>query len=221
MADKKFLVKCYGKVKHLIKFNEFLSESETSMDNHWQNTYLFNKDILENKKCVDVGIWYGVSNAYAAESFNLKTTHGIDPNKNFIDICSQILPGIKVYETIDDLDEVVNTDVLFMLGLIPFFGKQWKEHLNKIFEKINAKYIILRHQTFADPTQKFHAMDKKEYNVLGLTDYSESANVDDVVWFLQENHWRLIKKTNLDPKLNMDSGNTYTFEKYGYAEKTV
>ena len=98
--DKKFLVKCYGKVKHLIKFNEFLSESETSMDNHWQNTYLFNKDILENKKCVDVGIWYGVSNAYAAESFNLKTTHGIDPNKNFTDICSQILPGIKVYETI-------------------------------------------------------------------------------------------------------------------------
>ena len=131
--------------------------------------------------CVDVGIWYGVSIDYAAESFNIQTPHGIYPYKNFTYICSQILPGIKVYETIDDLDEVVNTDVLFMLGLIPFFGKQWKDHLNKIFEKINAKYIILRHQTFADPTQKWI----RRNTCLGLPDYS-NANVDDVMVFARK-----------------------------------
>jgi len=221
MTDKKFLVKlvkCYSKIKNLITFDEFLKEAEESIDRHWETTYMFNKDILENKKCVDVGIWYGLCNAYALEKLNLQTTHGIDPNKDFIDICSKLLPDTKLYSTIDDVNETIDTDIIFMLGLIPFFGNKWKEHLNNIFQKINAKYLIMRHQTYTDPTEKFTNIDKKEYNILGLTDYSQTANVDDVVWFLQENQWRLIKTNKLNPKSNTDSGNIYTFEN---AKKTI
>ena len=76
-----------------------------------------------------------------------------------------------------------------------------------MLQKINANYIILRHQTYDETEGSF--TNPKEYNVLGLTDYSTSADVDDVVWFLQNQEWLLTKKQE----------NVYTFKKYG--QKTL
>ena len=49
---------------------------------HWDTTWLPSKEIIKNKKCLDVGIWKGILNAKAMKEFNCNTTHGVEPDKN-------------------------------------------------------------------------------------------------------------------------------------------
>ena len=208
MEDKKFLAECYSKIKKLIKFNEFFRVGTDALERHWETTYMFNEDILYSKKCVDIGIWHGICNAYALKKLKLQTTHGFEPSKDFRDICSILSPDTKLYNTIDDLTDTINTDVIFMLGLIPFFGAQWKKYLDIILQKITTNYIIIRHQTYVDAEEG--AFDgPKEYNVLGVTNYNQSAKIEDVIQYLQEKQWKLIKKHE---GLDYKTSNVYTFQ---------
>ena len=58
MTDKKFLVQSFNKVKSVTTLDQFYEQCKSSMDRHWESTYESNKDILQDKKCVDVGIWF-------------------------------------------------------------------------------------------------------------------------------------------------------------------
>ena len=213
MEDKKFLIECCSKVRKLINpgdaIGEFLHQGTDVLKRHWEATYTFNEDILYNKKCVDIGIWWGICNAYALKKLKLQTTHGFDPSKDFRDICSKLLPDTKLYSTIDDLTDTINTDVIFMLGLIPFFGTEWKEQLDNILQKITASYIIIRHQTFDAEEFKYLDSKGKEYNILGVTNYNQSAKIEDVIQYLQEKQWKLIKKHE---ELDYKTSNVYTFQ---------
>ena len=172
---------------------------------------MFNEDILYNKKCVDIGIWYGICNAYALKKLKLQTTHGFEPSKDFRDICSILSPDTKLYNTIDDLTDIINTDVIFMLGVIPAFGTEWEEQLDNILQKITTNYIIIRHQTFGAEEGAFNG--PREYNVLGVTNYNQSAKIEDVIQYLQEKQWKLIKKHD---GLDYKTSNVYTFQKGKY-----
>jgi hypothetical protein len=210
MEDKKFLFKCCSKVRKLIEPGEFLHRGTDVLKRHWETTYTFNEAILYNKKCVDIGIWHGICNAYALKKLKLQTTHGFEPNKDFRDICSKLLPETKLYSTIDDLTDTINTDIIFMLGLIPMLGTEWKEQLDNILQKITANYIIIRHQTYVD-SKEFKDLDGRgrEYNVLGVTNYNQSAKIEDVIQYLQEKQWKLIKKHE---GLDYKTSNVYTFQ---------
>ena len=210
MEDKKFLFKCCSKVRKLIEPGEFLHHGTDVLKRHWETTYTFNEDILYNKKCVDIGIWHGICNAYALKKLKLQTTHGFEPNKDFRDICSKLLPETKLYSTIDDLTDAINTDIIFMLGLIPMLGTEWKEQLDNILQKITANYIIIRHQTYVD-SEEFKDLNgrSREYNVLGVTNYNQSAKIEDVIQYLQEKQWKLIKKHE---GLDYKTSNVYTFQ---------
>jgi len=209
MEDKKFLFKCCSKVRKLVNLWEFLDHGTDVLKRHWETTYTFNEDILYNKKCVDIGIWHGICNAYALKKLKLQTTHGFEPSKDFRDICSKLCPDTKLYSTIDDLTDTINTDVIFMLGLIPFFGTEWKEQLDNILQKITANYIIIRHQTYVDAKEFKNKSTDKEYNVLGVTNYNQSAKIEDVIQYLQEKQWKLIKKHE---GLDYKTRNVYTFQ---------
>ena len=66
-----------------------------------------NKLNLQDKKCVDVGIWLGISNAYALEKFNLQTTHGIDPNKDVKDEVNKLVEPLfnSISNMFDEVDK--------------------------------------------------------------------------------------------------------------------
>ena len=97
-----------------------------------------------------------------------------------------------------------------MLGLIPMLGTVWKEQLDNILQKITANYIIIRHQTYVD-SKEFKDLDGRgrEYNVLGVTNYNQSAKIEDVIQYLQEKQWKLIKKHE---GLDYKTSNVYTFQ---------
>ena len=95
------------------------------MTRHYEDSWKYFQKHLENKECVDIGIWMGHDNKRAYEDFNLKTTWGIEPHKQLRALCK------KLFDIEDE--NIVNLE-------IPT-GNPLLINLNKSCKIISASYL--------------------------------------------------------------------------------
>jgi len=151
---------------------------------HYAESWMYFKEYLQNKKCIDIGIHQGMANKQAKSDFNLETSIGIEPSKQNRAICKRLMPNTILLKDIDHLErdykDTINTDVILMLGVIGLFGKEWKNTLARVFQKIDAPAVLIR-QTFIPTSQKVEVgNDLREYNMFQLKDFSDYPQLAEV-----------------------------------------
>ena len=156
----------------------------------WIDAWLPTKKYLENKTCVDIGIWKGVLNAKAKIEFNTDTVIGVEPFEEHREICKKYLPECVLYESIDDLPEKTTTDVILLHGIICLLDVHWKEDLGKIFQKIKANTVHIRNLDAYKPcTGK-----DRETNLYKITDYANAPDNKTVIAECQKYGYNVVYK---------------------------
>jgi len=161
---------------------------------HWDTTWLPSKEIIKNKKCLDVGIWKGILNAKAMKEFNCNTTHGVEPDQEHRLDCKRFNPHTEVYESINDLPSDLHVDIIFLHAVICLMGNFWKSELEELFKKVKANILHIRHKDHNDDEIVTGVgRDNNNYNI---TNYEESPSSKKLIDFLQERKYKLLSQHN-------------------------
>jgi hypothetical protein len=168
-----------------------------SGEHHWQNTWMPNKKILQNTKCLDYGMWKGILNARAKVEFNCDTIIGIECNAEHRADCQKLNINSKLYASVDDLPDDTMVDVIFLHGIISLLGKNWTNELEKLFKKVKARTLQIRHGEFKQ--NEVCSSKNRETNNFNLKNYNLSPTRDELIEFFKENKYNLIhrNKNNL------------------------
>jgi hypothetical protein len=172
---------------------------------HWEPTWKKYQYVLENKNCIDIGIWKGVLNAMAKKEFNCNTIIGVEPNKEHQNDCKKFYPSIELYNTIKDIPNDINVDLILMHGVICLMGDAWQEELQLLFKKVNAKFLHIRHRNFIKNTKVGNK--NREYNIHNLKNYNSSPSKNMLITFLKK------YKYELTIDITIDNNNILIFEK--------
>ena len=148
------------------------------MTRHYEDSWKYFQKHLENKECVDIGIWMGHDNKRAYEDFNLTTTWGIEPHKQLRALCKKILPNVKLVNSIDQVQDTIESDAIIMFGVISLFGPQWQNTISEIFAKISAPIVLIRH--YLDGIKLDIGSDLRDYNLYNLFDYSHAPAIAEI-----------------------------------------
>lgn len=164
-----------------------------SLKNHWHDTWVPTKNLLQNKKCLDVGIWKGILNYSAHKIYNCETIIGVEPFDEHSDYCSKILPDCKIYKLIEDIPFDIRVDVTFLHGVICLMGAHWKTNLNNLFSRVNSDILHIRHD---DTLRECNGIDR-ETNLYDLPDYSQSPSCNQLKNYLESSqNYKLILNIN-------------------------
>jgi len=157
---------------------------------HWQKSWLENKHLLQNKTCLDVGIWKGVLNAKARKYLNCNTIIGIEPYLSHVKMCQKLNPGIMLYNTVDDLPHEQKVDVILLQGIICLM-LYWRDDLTQLFEKVKAKTLLVRHEDYYNYQC---SGEKRETNIHNLKNFTHSPTHKQLIFFLAQHNYKLITK---------------------------
>ena len=176
-------------IHSLKSFSQYLQICEF----HWQETWLPSTAFLQNKNCVDIGIWKGILNAKAKKYMNCVTNIGIEPDTSHRLDCQKLNPGIKLYTTIDDVQENIITDVILLHGVICLMGEKWQSELNQILKKISCNSIHVRH---TENFEKGMLGQNRETNRYNLKNYTHSPTVTKLIDFFEKHNYTLLTIRN-------------------------
>lgn len=173
-----------------------------SCKHHWQETWADHKNLFEGKTCVDIGIWKGLLNAKAEKQLNCKTMIGVEPDSTHRADCKKINPHIKLYSSIEELPENIDTDILILHGVICLMGTQWIQEMETLLSRVNCKHIHIRNIT-NNGSYSYEGNEKnidgRELSKYNMKNYMEKCpTINDIVEFLNKKNYSLIdrKDTN-------------------------
>ena len=173
--------------------NENIKESgskKRGVEHNWYDTWLPTKKFIENKKCLDFGIWKGLLNARARKELNCDTIIGIEWDDQHRLDCKKINKNIKLYKSIEDLEHKIQVDVIFMHGVICLLGQNWTSTLEKLLQKVSSEILHIRHKEF---THNEHCSGVgREANSYNLNDYNFSPSKQELINFLEAHNYNNI-----------------------------
>jgi len=179
---------------------DYLNKFWESCRHHWQETWIDYQNLFEDKTCVDIGIWKGLLNARAKKQFNCQTKIGVEPNSIHRADCKKLNPHTKLYPSIEELPDTIDTDILILHGVIRLMGTRWIQEMGILLSKVNCKYIHIRYSnpdgSYAEKIVK--NIDGREFNKYNMDSYEKSPTTNDIIKFLNTVNFSLInqKDTN-------------------------
>jgi len=115
-------------------------------ERHWETTWVHDRDFFQDKTCIDIGMWKGILTARAKKEFNLTTDIGVEPNQTHRIDCKKLNLSTKLYAHIEDLPDMIKTDIVLLHGVICLMGTHWRQELENLFSKVNCKHVHIRHR---------------------------------------------------------------------------
>ena len=165
-----------------------------SCQRHWNTTWLPSKEILQNKKCLDVGIWKGILNAKARKEFKCITTHGVEPDQEHRLDCKKFNPHINLYESINDLPSDLHVDIIFLHAVICLMGELWESELETLLKKVKSNILHVRHKDYNDNDIVIGV--GRETNNYNIKNYKQSPSQKKLLGFLQEKNYKLLSQND-------------------------
>ena len=166
---------------------------------HWENTWLPDREFFQDKTCVDIGMWKGLLNARAKKEFNLATNIGVEPDEMHRLACKKLNLSTTLYANIEDLPDMIKTDIVLLHGVFSVMGKHWRQELENLFSKINCKHVHIRLNGYSSrhirPTGT-----GRQTSRYALTSYKDTATSDMVIDFLSKKGFDLLEQRTLSEK---------------------
>ena len=165
----------------------------------WQTAWIPYSNFFTDKTCIDIGIWKGILPARAKKEFNLTTEIGVEPNETHRIDCKKLNLSTKLYAHIEDLPDMIKTDIVLLHGVICLMGTHWRRELENLFSKVNCEHVHVRHQDgdlFRSGRPNI-IENERETNRYNLSSYKDSPVSNDLIDFFNDKRFDLIDKKTL------------------------
>jgi len=189
----------YKKLLNRYAHQRYLERTE-SVDNHWQESWVWWKEDLKNVQAADFGVWWGLSNFIAEQLWNCRTVVATEWNDQSRSICHKILPNCTVYPCVEEIDRTWSVDVILMHGYICLLGADWQQHLTLCFSQVRAPKMICRHRSWHQSTAL--SSSDRESNPLDLKTYDHVPSHNELCNWMSTQGWVLREQ----------KGDTFKFE---------